>query len=214
MADINSQNPNSRDFNKGVGGMSGSTPTSSLGGAFTPGAGYGDKPGFENSNLVSERSTLNGDQDKIGASGLGAGVSGVNTSENLGFGTAAEAGAASAGSMGSMGYNASSSNPRSNFGGGEFVSGASSSQDFFGTIMDGAGKIFENIGDIPARSTEVFGKIDRHARSNPWMHIGLVGAGALLLGYIVGRSTSTPASTGSITFAPRSTEEFEEAYDE
>lgn len=50
---------------------------------------------------------------------------------------------------------------------------------------------------------------DRSLRANPYLHIGLAGAGALVLGYLFGRATA-PAATTSV----RGMSDIEAAYDE
>jgi len=52
-------------------------------------------------------------------------------------------------------------------------------------------KVYETIGHLPKAGREVAGKLNRHARANPWLHIGLAGAGAFALGYLLGRQSTT-----------------------
>ncbi len=74
-------------------------------------------------------------------------------------------------------------------------------RDFASRFTDSTSDLRTRLRDVPANSREVFNRVDTHARSNPWLHIGLAGAGALLLGYVVGRSLSkasysTPVAGG------------------
>ena len=78
---------------------------------------------------------------------------------------------------------------------------------------------YEGFGNAAANSMAGFGgavagyakSYDRSLRSNPYLHLGLAGAGALFLGYLFGRATSVPpevAPIGSSSF------DIDEGYDE
>jgi ElaB/YqjD/DUF883 family membrane-anchored ribosome-binding protein len=75
-----------------------------------------------------------------------------------------------------------------------------------------------NVEDWPEAGRDLATRVDKHARSNPWLHIGLVGVGALALGYLFGRSASPSTSTtqvkGFSTEMGRGYGDFEEGIDE
>lgn len=39
------------------------------------------------------------------------------------------------------------------------------------------------------RNSDVINRVNTSARTNPWVHVGLVGVGGLILGYVLGKST-------------------------
>ena len=45
----------------------------------------------------------------------------------------------------------------------------------------------DKLRELPNESRELAGKIDTHARANPWLHIGIASAGGLLIGLAAGR---------------------------
>jgi ElaB/YqjD/DUF883 family membrane-anchored ribosome-binding protein len=49
--------------------------------------------------------------------------------------------------------------------------------------------------DVPARSREVFGKVDSSTRANPWLSIAVTGAGALALGFLAGKLFARASKT-------------------
>lgn len=57
---------------------------------------------------------------------------------------------------------------------------ASVSSDWGTRMMSGA-------QEVPRMSRDMINRVDRSARANPWMHIGLVGAGFFALGFVLGR---------------------------
>ncbi len=67
----------------------------------------------------------------------------------------------------------------------DFASRAMSSGSQFGS------KLYENARQVPGLSRDLASRVDTHARSNPWMHIGLVSVGFLALGYLFGRRFSS-----------------------
>jgi hypothetical protein len=74
-----------------------------------------------------------------------------------------------------------------------------------GGMSEGFSAAFANIGPTVSRYVDTY---DRSLRANPYLHIGLAGAGALVLGYLFGRATA-PAST-----TVRGMSDIEAAYDE
>ncbi len=54
-----------------------------------------------------------------------------------------------------------------------------------------AAEIAKNMKEISEEKTkELAGAVDQNVRKNPWVYIGGVAVGALLLGFILGRKTS------------------------
>lgn len=47
------------------------------------------------------------------------------------------------------------------------------------------------VNELPRYGRDVFNWIDRSARSNPWMHVGIAGVGGLLIGLALGRAMSS-----------------------
>jgi ElaB/YqjD/DUF883 family membrane-anchored ribosome-binding protein len=47
--------------------------------------------------------------------------------------------------------------------------------------------IIERLESVPQVGANVVGRVNRHARANPWMHIGIVAAGFLAVGWYLGR---------------------------
>lgn len=59
---------------------------------------------------------------------------------------------------------------------------------------DVAGRLRERFSDLPDYSRDFIGRVDRSARSNPWIGIGLAGVGAFALGYVLAKSFSSDSS--------------------
>jgi hypothetical protein len=56
-------------------------------------------------------------------------------------------------------------------------------------------QIIDRLKFIPQAGTSIAGRVDRHARANPWMHIGIAGAGFLALGWLLGRRFTNNVET-------------------
>ncbi|MES2964756.1 MAG: hypothetical protein V4760_12760 [Bdellovibrionota bacterium] len=69
--------------------------------------------------------------------------------------------------------------------------GASLTTESGAGFMSNLGEIGASIGPAVTRYVDTY---DRSLRANPYLHIGLAGAGALLLGYVLGRSTASPST--------------------
>lgn len=66
---------------------------------------------------------------------------------------------------------------------------------------------------------EFTSRVDRSAHESPWIHIGTIGLGALLLGYTMGRRTRSMSHAGSnlqsrSTAMGRSSQDYDDAFDE
>ena len=48
-------------------------------------------------------------------------------------------------------------------------------------------QVMDRIGEIPGFSREMAGKLDKNVRGNPWLHVGIVGACCLGMGFLAGR---------------------------
>lgn len=99
--------------------------------------------------------------------------------------------------------------------GGEFTPGAregfSNHPHFEGYEREGisdSGSMTAGIGAAVSRYVSTY---DTSLRANPWLHIGLAGAGALVLGYVLGRATSSSTVT---PIRGMSEIDLEAAYDE
>ena len=74
------------------------------------------------------------------------------------------------------------------------------------TRMSDVNEMISGVGDTVSRYASSY---DRSLRANPYLHIGLAGAGALALGYLFGRMTSSSTSS-----SVRGMSDIEAAYDE
>jgi hypothetical protein len=81
-----------------------------------------------------------------------------------------------------------------------------------GRYMEALRGVLGSLRDVPESGREIFNRLDRNARQNPWLHIGIAGFGALLVGLAVGRSTSKSYDVS--TSMGRSYEDFDDAIDE
>lgn len=59
-------------------------------------------------------------------------------------------------------------------------------------------QVLSTMSEIPEVSRKMAKRLDRSAHANPWLHIGLVGAGSMALGYFMGRSMAR--SSNSVEF--------------
>ena len=52
-------------------------------------------------------------------------------------------------------------------------------------------QIKDRLVDLPDYGRDFYTAVDKSARANPWLHIGMAGVGALAIGYLIGRGMST-----------------------
>jgi hypothetical protein len=153
-------------------------------------SGHGSDQGSEfdtQNNPRVETSSPGGSFQAAGSEGLGA----ARESEGLGAGFV--------------------NRPQMN-GGEEFsMSGGGQGMNLSRYVEDLRG-VFGNVRDIPESGREIISRLDRSAHQNPWLHIGIAGFGALLLGLAVGRSASRSSDVS--TSMGRSYEDFDDALDE
>lgn len=164
------------------------SPGGSFSGAMDEREGFANHPHFAEDGTIEERSSM--------ASGRGSDV----RAGNQGFGdigaTYAADAEASAG-KGSMSVGDQSSSQGSSLGSQFAALGSRLSGGFnqaFGQTMSDVrtqfSRLTENAGTWPQTGREIASKVDTHARSNPWLHVGIAGASALIVGYLweIGRA--------------------------
>lgn len=76
------------------------------------------------------------------------------------------------------------------------------------------GGVSQAVRDLPDRSRGLARDLDSSVHSNPWMHIGIFGAGALLLGYLFGRGMNRSEKGVLSTPMGRGYDDFDDAIDE
>jgi ElaB/YqjD/DUF883 family membrane-anchored ribosome-binding protein len=69
-----------------------------------------------------------------------------------------------------------------------------SKKNFNDTINSVSEQFKKRFNDLPDSSREIFTQVDRQVRANPWMNIGLVAAGGMFLGFIIGKVSSSRVS--------------------